>query len=129
MQADKKCIVLSLIRHGQVCLNPISIPPSVLNPTQSINQATLNDWPPDGDLSELGKSQAKELGEEWKDVRIDNLYSSTLKRAYNTALAISTQNKAQPRVIQDEIFVERKIGDNTYELAREGDTEALRQCV
>ena len=82
------------------------------------------DWPPDCDLSSKGEKQAETLGKEWKDVHIDYLYSSTMKRTYETALAVSTHNKGQPQVMQDEMLVKRKMGQVTLEFARKGEREA-----
>ncbi len=59
-----------LIRHGQ----------SVGNATKTILGHT------DLDLSELGYKQAEVTANELKNEKIDLIYSSDLKRAYNTAL-------------------------------------------
>ena len=68
---------------------------------------------PEGDdhLTNLGKEQAERLGKNWSDVHIDPLHTSTLERAYDTALAIAKHNKdTNLKVIQKEIYVERKSG-------------------
>ena len=59
-----------LIRHGQ----------SIGNATKTILGHT------DLDLSELGYKQAEVTANELKNVKIDLIFSSDLKRAYNTAL-------------------------------------------
>jgi len=109
--SSKICIVLSLIRHGQC----------VSNTSGSVNSV-------DDPLTSYGRLQAEQLGREWKNVHIDALYSSTLERARDTALQISTQSQVhiEPRleVNQDPFFVERKAGDAVNELARCGRMEA-----
>lgn len=59
-----------LIRHGE----------SIGNATRTILGHT------DLDLSELGYRQANKTAEQLKNEKIDAIYSSDLKRAYNTAL-------------------------------------------
>ena len=43
----------------------------------------------DADINEKGISQAEELREAFKDIPIDAIYSSNLKRAYHTAEIIA----------------------------------------
>lgn len=47
----------------------------------------------DAPLNELGKSQSKKLGEAFKDLEIDIIYTSDLKRARETALCIKNDRK------------------------------------
>ena len=66
----KKLTKIILIRHGE----------SLGNANRTILGHT------DLDLSELGYAQAKVTAEHLKDEKIDVIYSSDLKRAYNTAV-------------------------------------------
>ena len=77
----------------------------------------------DDPLTERGRKQAEHLGKDWKDVHIDVLYSSTLQRAHDTALQISTQNHACPEVEKSPLFVERKMGQAVIEWALAGNLE------
>ena len=43
----------------------------------------------DLDLSQLGYKQAELVGKHFKDIIVDAIYSSDLKRAYNTVLPVS----------------------------------------
>ncbi|KIM76346.1 hypothetical protein PILCRDRAFT_91610 [Piloderma croceum F 1598] len=103
----KKCLVLSLIRHGQ----------SQSNMDQSI-------YDENDPLTELGKKQAECLGNNWKDVHIDDLYSSTLDRAYDTACQICMQNHASLEIKKSPLFVERKMGKEVIELGLARQSEA-----
>jgi broad specificity phosphatase PhoE len=47
-------------------------------------------------LTFFGQEQAETLGEQWADVRIDQLWASTLERAYVTADVLSQHNKDHP---------------------------------
>ena len=47
----------------------------------------------DNHLTNLGNEEAECLGKNWSDVHIDALHTSTLERAYDTALAIAKHNK------------------------------------
>jgi probable phosphoglycerate mutase len=77
----------------------------------------------DDPLTEHGRKQAERLGKDWKDVHIDVLYSSTLQRAHDTALQISTQNHTCPEVEKSPLFVERKKGQAVIEWALAGNLE------
>ena len=66
----EKRIKIILVRHGQ----------SIGNATRTILGHT------DLDLTELGYKQAEATAKHLKDVKIDKIYSSDLKRAYNTAV-------------------------------------------
>jgi len=49
------------------------------------NEAGLSSGHYDAELSELGKKQAVELGERYKDKKFEAIYCSDLKRNYHTA--------------------------------------------
>ncbi len=64
----------------------------------------------DFDLSEKGREQAERTAEYvFKNFKVDKIYSSDLKRAYNTALPIS--EKFGLEIIKDERLREINIGD------------------
>lgn len=79
--SDKTPVVemeLYIVRHGQSCTNikgGYGIPEEELTRDQWIN-------PP---LTDLGKHQAEQLGEYYKDVKFDAVYASPLRRATMTA--------------------------------------------
>ena len=73
-----------LIRHGQ----------------QEIDRETVSDFR-DPPLSELGRKQAKALGESLKDVHFDAVFASTLQRARDTALALTEHHDLEPQIIED----------------------------
>ena len=71
-----------------------------------------------------GKEQAERLGKNWSDVHIDALHTSTLEHAYDTALAIAKHNKdTNLKVIQKEIYVERKSGQAVIDAVHAGHME------
>jgi hypothetical protein len=51
---------------------------------------------------------------------MDQIYSSTLKRAFETALSISENNIGKPEVLQNEALVERENGPLVQKLLSEG---------
>lgn len=61
------------------------------------------------DLNQEGYSQARKLAAWLSDMPIDAIYSSPLKRAYNTALIIAEPHKLKTEVVQD--LIEMKFGD------------------
>ena len=63
----------------------------------------------DSPLSELGITQAKLLGEKLKDIKFDKFYSTSLKRAYDTANYIKGNRKQKVEIFDD--FVEISMGD------------------
>ena len=74
--------------------------------------------------SDMGRRQIEHLGENWSDVHINALHSSTLERAYETALAITKHNKdTDLKVTQKEIYVERKPGQVVSDAIRAGFVE------
>ena len=63
----------------------------------------------DSPLTELGITQAKLLGEKLKDIKFNKFYSTSLKRAYNTANYIKGNRKQKVEIFDD--FVEISMGD------------------
>lgn len=63
----------------------------------------------DSPLTELGIIQAKLLGEKLKDIKFDKFYSTSLKRAYDTANYIKGNRKQKVEIFDD--FVEISMGD------------------
>ena len=63
----------------------------------------------DSPLTELGITQAKWLGEKLKDIKFDKVYSTSLKRAYDTANYIKGNRKQKVEIFDD--FVEISMGD------------------
>lgn len=72
------------------------------------NEAKLTSGWKDVELSPLGIQQSKELGERFKDIKIDLIYSSDLKRAVDT-VKIAFGNKIP--VIVDKRLRELNYGD------------------
>jgi broad specificity phosphatase PhoE len=85
----------------------------------NLNKTWKEDNAPDP-LTGHGKSQAENLGKSWEDVRIDHLLSSPLERAYDTAKALSENNKGHPMVLRLHQLVERKYGQKAARLMRQG---------
>jgi 2,3-bisphosphoglycerate-dependent phosphoglycerate mutase len=72
----------------------------------------------DIDLSDLGRSEAADAGKRLKSLgtRFDIVYTSTLKRAYNTALIVlenAGQGDLIPAIIRHDDLRERDYGDLT----------------
>lgn len=63
----------------------------------------------DSPLTELGITQAKLLGEKLKNIKFDKFYSTSLKRAYDTANYIKGNRKQKVEIFDD--FVEISMGD------------------
>lgn len=63
----------------------------------------------DSPLTELGITQAKLLGEKLKDIKFDKFYSTSLKRAYDTANYIKGNRKQKVEIFDD--FVEISMED------------------
>jgi len=61
------------------------------------------------DLNKEGYAQARKLSAHLADTPIDAIYSSPLKRAYNTALTIAEPHRLKIEVAQD--LTEMKFGD------------------
>lgn len=67
----------------------------------------------DIDLNETGIAEAKQAGRTLKDIKLDKVYTSTLKRAFNTAkLALAEMGQNPPMVKHDDLR-ERDYGDLT----------------
>jgi probable phosphoglycerate mutase len=72
-------------------------------------------------LTDYGRDQAERLGKDWRDVHIDVLLTSTLKRAYETALVIAKHNQdATLEAVQNDRYVERKPGQEVIDAIRAG---------
>lgn len=72
----------------------------------------------DVDLSDQGRAEAKQAGENLKTagIKLDKVYTSTLKRAYNTAeiaLAAAGEDKLVKEMVKSEDMRERDYGDLT----------------
>lgn len=68
----------------------------------------------DIDLSERGIKEAEEAGKKIKDIRIDKIYTSALKRAYHTmeiVLKVSGKDALNIPVVRDQALNERHYGD------------------
>jgi broad specificity phosphatase PhoE len=76
---------LLLIRHGQQDYNP---------------NGTAGDWV-DPPLSELGRQQAKLVGMALSTEKIDAVYVSPLKRAFDTGHEIARHHRIEPEVVLD----------------------------
>ncbi|KAF9512112.1 hypothetical protein BS47DRAFT_1345919 [Hydnum rufescens UP504] len=100
---QRRCLVISLIRHAQC----------VSNATKAWNE----DDDPDP-LTEVGRFQAESLGKEWANTRIDYLMSSPLERAHDTAKALSDHNETHPEVHTLSLLVERQYGRRVPQLMR-----------
>jgi broad specificity phosphatase PhoE len=84
---------LILIRHGETEWNKLGL-------CQGISDINLSDF---------GKIQASHLAESLKNSRIDFIYSSNLKRAYETAALIAENHKLKVEV--EDAFREMDQGD------------------
>lgn len=82
-----------LVRHGQDTDNAVGI----LNGRR------------DTELTELGREQARRVAEKLRDKSVRKVYSSPLKRAYETAQIISTELGID-EVITDDYLIEREFG-------------------
>lgn len=76
--------------------------------TTKDNEAKIASGWSDAELSDLGKQQAKELGEVFKDIKLDLVCCSDLKRAVDT-VQIAFGNKYQ--IIADKRLRELNYGD------------------
>ncbi|KIK59586.1 hypothetical protein GYMLUDRAFT_44541 [Collybiopsis luxurians FD-317 M1] len=88
-----RCLVLSLVRHGQAASN-----------TQGWRAG------PDSPLTCIGNSQVESLALSWSRVRITKLVSSHLQRAVTTAKTISALNVSRPPVWIDRTVQEQLPG-------------------
>lgn len=82
-----------LVRHGQ----------------DTDNAAGILNGRRDTELTELGCEQAKKVAEKLRDNNVEIIYTSPLKRAYNTARIIATELRID-EVVADEHLIERDFG-------------------
>lgn len=85
-------IKLYLIRHGETEWNKVK---------------RFQGWT-DIELSDIGKRQALLLGERFKNIAVDEIFSSPLKRAYNTAYEIARHKNIE--IVTNEHFKEINFG-------------------
>jgi hypothetical protein len=78
-----------------------------------------------GELSFWGRCQAKDMVKRWANVHIDHLYSSTLKRALDTAHEIAKYNKRTLEIEARQQLVERYLGTTVDQYAREDNNDAV----
>ena len=74
------------------------------------NEKKLLQGSRDIELNEEGREVAKQLGETLKDIKIDRIYSSPLKRAYETAQLISGGREIE--IVTDNRLRELNFGEN-----------------
>ena len=67
------------------------------------NKAKILQGQIEGELSELGKEQAKKVAERLKNEQIDYIFSSPLARAKNTAEEIIKFHVGKPFELRDEL--------------------------
>lgn len=82
------------------------------------NEAHLASGHNDVELSELGKTQAKELGERYKDEKFDAIFCSDLQRSYKSAEIAFGSNFP---IIKDKRLRECDYGDLTQQPSSEVD--------
>ena len=82
-----------LVRHGQ---------------TESNITGFFMGWSNE-DLSDLGYAQAQRLSSRLAGLPIASVYTSPLKRAYNTALILAKPHNLEPKVLDD--LIEIRLGD------------------
>jgi 2,3-bisphosphoglycerate-dependent phosphoglycerate mutase len=88
--------LLILLRHGQ---------------SQWNLENRFTGWE-DVPLSELGREEARKAGEHLRDVDIDVVYTSALRRAIDTAtIALEAAGKGHMQLIKDQALNERHYGD------------------
>ena len=86
------------------------------------NKTGLSSGHYDAELSELGKKQAQELGERYKDKQFEVVYCSDLKRSYDTAEIAFAESGFQ--IIKDKRLREVDYGKLTRH--KEKETKPLR---
>jgi probable phosphoglycerate mutase len=80
-------------------------------------------------LTPQGQAQAERLGKEWSSVRIDHLYSSSLKRAAQTAEKISEFNVDHPTVERREELEEQYWGKVALEYYKDRNDTMVRETL
>jgi probable phosphoglycerate mutase len=83
----------------------------------------LQGWRP-GHLSKKGKEQAKLLADRLKDVKIDVIYTSDLKRCIDTAKVIAKYHK-NAKFIEEKLIRERKLGEFEGKVIDDSEWEKL----
>jgi len=63
----------------------------------------------DEDISDLGYAQARSLSSRLANLPIASVYTSPLKRAYNTALILTKPHNLEPKVLDE--LIEIQLGD------------------
>lgn len=91
------------------------------------NEARLSSGWYDAELSELGKQQAKELGERYKDEHLDVVFCSDLQRSYKTA-EIAFAGRDVP-IIKDERLRECNYGDLTRHSSEEVESAKAKHVI
>ena len=76
---------LLLVRHGQQDYDPTGPVAQLIDPP----------------LSELGRTQARLVGEMLSTQRIDHVYASPLRRARDTGIEIARHHRLEPTIIDD----------------------------
>ncbi|KAF5389852.1 hypothetical protein D9757_003611 [Collybiopsis confluens] len=104
--AKWKCLVLSLVRHGQASSN-----------TQGWRAGS------DSPLTSLGHTEVESLALAWSNVRTSKLVSSHLQRAVSTAKIISCANVSHPPIWIDRTVEEQLTGALAPKLFIEGRTK------
>jgi len=85
------------------------------------NENNLSSGWYDVELSELGKQQAQELGERYRNETFDTIFCSDLQRSYKTA-EIAFSGRDFP-IVKDERLRECSYGDFTRHSSKEVETE------
>jgi uncharacterized phosphatase len=65
-------------------------------------------------LTQDGRAQARKVGEDLKNKRVELIVSSPMKRAYETASIIANTIEYDPaKIVTNELFIERYLGELT----------------
>jgi broad specificity phosphatase PhoE len=91
--------------------------------TKENKEGVLQGWKP-GHLSSKGKKQAKLITEKLKDVNINAIYTSDLKRCFDTAKEISKFHK-KANFIKEKLIRERSLGEFEGRKVGKSDWDAL----
>jgi broad specificity phosphatase PhoE len=92
--------------------------------TSTDNEKHISSGHNDVELSELGKRQAQELGQRYKDEKIDAIFCSDLQRSYKTAdIAFMNRNML---IIKDARLRECDYGDLTQYPSSEVDPKKIK---
>ncbi len=85
LSGRKDVTELLLVRHGQQDYDPTGPVSQLINPP----------------LSDLGRTQARLVGEALSTRRIDHVYASPLRRAHDTGIEIARHHRLEPIVVDD----------------------------